>query len=47
VLADPAHASALRDAGVRRSSAFDLEVLCDRYLEIYAQVIAAAPAPVA
>lgn len=37
----------LRSAGRRRSDEFDLERLCDRYLELYEQVILTAPAAVA
>lgn len=47
VLSDPGCASALRVAGAERSSGFDLEHLCDLYLDLYRQVIAAAPVPVA
>jgi phosphatidylinositol alpha-mannosyltransferase len=44
VLTDPDHAAELRLAGVARSAEFDLERLCDRYLEIYQQLIDAAAA---
>lgn len=40
VLSDPGRAAALRAAGAARSAEFDLEVLCDRYLELYEQVVA-------
>lgn len=46
VLGDPQRAGELRAAGARRSAEFDLEHLCDRYLEIYQQVLDAAALPV-
>lgn len=46
VLSDPARASALRSAGRRRSEGFDLERLCDAYLEIYERLAVPAGAGV-
>jgi phosphatidylinositol alpha-mannosyltransferase len=46
VLSDDARAAALRSAGAVRSAEFDLERLCDLYLEIYRRVLDAAPVPV-
>ena len=45
VLGDERRAAALRAAGAGRSAEFDLEHLCDLYLEIYEQVLAAAAVP--
>lgn len=42
VFSDPDHAAELRLAGAARSAEFDLERLCDCYLEIYQRVIDAA-----
>jgi phosphatidyl-myo-inositol alpha-mannosyltransferase len=39
VLEDDGEVRRLRDVGVRRAAGFDLEVLCDRYLEIYRSVL--------
>lgn len=38
VLGDPATAATLRRNGHRRAADFDMEVLCDRYLELYREV---------
>jgi phosphatidylinositol alpha-mannosyltransferase len=46
VLADPGRSAALRAAGAIRSAGFDLERLCDLYLEIYERVRVTAPAGV-
>lgn len=43
VLGEPGRAAALRAAGAQRSAGFDLERLCDLYLEIYQQVRADRP----
>src|SRR5690606_16612873 len=39
VLDDPAEAERLRAAGECRAAEFDLELLCDRYLEIYGALV--------
>jgi glycosyltransferase involved in cell wall biosynthesis len=44
VLAEPEVAASLRDRGVARAEQFDLERLCDLYLEIYERVLVNAPA---
>lgn len=46
VLSDPGVAESLCVAGEVRSAGFDLELLCDRYLEIYQRVIDRAGVPV-
>lgn len=40
-LTDPATTEPLRAAGAARAAAFDLEVLCEHYLEIYRELLAA------
>jgi phosphatidylinositol alpha-mannosyltransferase len=42
VLREPKLSGSLRAAGMVRAKEFDLELLCDKYLEIYSDLIAAA-----
>ena len=42
VLGDPLLAATLQSAGVVRAQEFDLELLCDLYLEIYSDLVASA-----
>lgn len=42
VLREPKLAESLRVAGMVRAKEFDLELLCDQYLKIYGDLIAAA-----
>ena len=44
VLEDPDAAAHLREVGSRRAAQFDLEVLCDRYLELYEELVRSAEA---
>ncbi len=46
VLADDRYADALRARGEVRAAEFDLERLCDLYLDLYERVVATAPLPV-
>ena len=43
VLADPDRSGVLIERGLLRAAEFDLEVLCDRYLDIYAELVGVAP----
>jgi phosphatidylinositol alpha-mannosyltransferase len=45
VLTDPDHAATLRERGRRRAEAFDLERLCDLYLERYRSLVAGSVGP--
>jgi phosphatidylinositol alpha-mannosyltransferase len=45
VLSDPAEAERLRSLGSGRAEGFDLEVLCDRYLDIYERLASSEGAP--
>lgn len=46
VLGDADRSCELRERGRRRAREFDLELLCDRYLDLYAELVGVVPEPV-